>query len=131
MILKEYLPLQPHQLMVQSSFCLFCSNFFPGKVPNGYTYTDYEFTDVETGVVLVHYLQVNAMGHAWSGGSSSGSYTDPKGPDASQFMANWFLQYEYVLANSAFSFNIFLVILWCYLEIRLAILDTQKLYRTR
>jgi len=65
-----------------------------GKVPNGYTYTDFEFSDIETGVVLIHYLKVNTMGHAWSGGSTAGSYTDPKGPDASLFMVNWFLQYD-------------------------------------
>lgn len=60
-----------------------------GKVPNGHTYTDYEFTDVETGVVLVHYLKVNTMGHAWSGGSTAGSYTDPKGAQFSNDLAKF------------------------------------------
>jgi len=41
--------------------------------------------------VLIKFLEVTGMGHAWSGGSSSGTYADPKGPDASALMVEWFL----------------------------------------
>lgn len=62
-----------------------------GQVPGGRAYTTYTYASTKTGETFLQYVTVTGMGHAWSGGSSSGTYTDPTGPDASLLMVNYFL----------------------------------------
>jgi poly(hydroxyalkanoate) depolymerase family esterase len=56
----------------------------------GRAYTISRWND-NNGNLVEEYWKVTSMGHAWSGGSTSGSYTDPNGPNASQAMYDFFM----------------------------------------
>jgi poly(hydroxyalkanoate) depolymerase family esterase len=60
-----------------------------GTVPNGYRYTQTTHTKPDGTPVGEHWV-VHGAGHAWSGGSAHGTYTDAKGPDASREMLRFF-----------------------------------------
>ena len=60
-----------------------------GAVPNGHRYTQTTHRRADGAPQAEHWV-VHGSGHAWSGGSARGSYTDDKGPDASREMMRFF-----------------------------------------
>ena len=62
------------------------------QAPGGRTYTVSSWTDTNGEEVQV-YWKVQGLGHAWSGGSPIGSYTDPSGPKASLAMYQFFMDH--------------------------------------
>jgi poly(hydroxyalkanoate) depolymerase family esterase len=63
-----------------------------GQAPGGMSYTRTVQVD-DSGRRILEQWVLHGAGHAWSGGSSAGSHTEPRGPDASREMMRFFLQH--------------------------------------
>ena len=68
------------------------------KSANGRSYTQRSYKESGGRVVAEHWA-VHGAGHAWSGGSAQGSYTDGSGPDATQEMLRFFLEHRLAAGN--------------------------------
>ena len=61
-----------------------------GESAAGYHYTRRIYGN---GRAMIEEWIVDELGHAWSGGSKEGTYTDPDGPDAGKEMVRFFLEH--------------------------------------
>ena len=64
-----------------------------GETPAGMAYTRTVYLN-SAGADMLERWALHGAGHAWSGGSASGSYTDPRGPDASREMIRFFFRHK-------------------------------------
>ncbi len=69
-----------------------------GRVAGGHSYVRSR-TEAADGVPVIEQWTVHHLGHAWSGGSATGSFTDPKGPDATAEMVRFFREHPKPLAR--------------------------------
>ena len=62
-----------------------------GQVVSGRAYTRSIYHDTSGHAIAEKWL-VHQAGHVWSGGSTDGSFTDPRGPDASAELLRFFAE---------------------------------------
>jgi poly(hydroxyalkanoate) depolymerase family esterase len=64
-----------------------------GRAEHGHPHTRYRWNDSQ-GRVVQEYIKIEGLAHAWSGGDQAGSYTDARGPDASEAIWQFFARLQ-------------------------------------
>jgi poly(hydroxyalkanoate) depolymerase family esterase len=87
---KTVSPINGDQVIAQSKAAAeFHLTVYRGRSRGGINYTRAVQAD-QNGRPILEQWMLHGAGHAWSGGSPAGSYTDPRGPDASREMLRFF-----------------------------------------
>jgi poly(hydroxyalkanoate) depolymerase family esterase len=86
-------PVNADHIIAQSGASTLTTKVSRGKSSGGLGYTRTIGIDSAGRIVLEQWV-LHGAGHAWSGGSAEGSYTEPRGPDASREMLRFFRQHE-------------------------------------
>lgn len=87
-------PVNADQVIAQAKDAMHLrSSVKDGKTSGGISFTRTVQSD-ESGEALLEQWVVHGVGHAWSGGSAEGSYTEPRGPDASRAMVRFFFRHQ-------------------------------------
>lgn len=60
-----------------------------GQIDGGHPYTQSRWTDGD-GALMHELLEIDGLGHAWSGGAVASAYTDPRGPCATELIWTFF-----------------------------------------
>jgi poly(hydroxyalkanoate) depolymerase family esterase len=71
-----------------------------GQVPGGHTFSRTLYKDTNEWTVIEQWI-VHGAGHAWFGGSTVGTYTDPRGPDATREMLRFFREHPHPTATES------------------------------
>jgi poly(hydroxyalkanoate) depolymerase family esterase len=67
------------------------STTWRAQVHGGHAYLRSQWID-QRGKLMHELLEVDSLGHAWSGGVAGGSYTDPRGPSATEAIWAFFAE---------------------------------------
>ena len=86
-IIKQFQPAERGELRAMT---------VKGHADGGLSYSRTCHLDSEERALLEKWT-IHGSGHAWSGGNVAGTYTDPRGPDASREMVRFFLQHSHPL----------------------------------
>lgn len=89
---KTVNPVNAEQILASAGAANLSAKTSRGRAAGGLGYTRTLMLD-DTGQPMLERWILHGAGHAWSGGDPAGSYTEPRGPDASREMLRFFFEH--------------------------------------